>query len=192
MKERITSAHVLAIVAIVLALGGNAIAFTLGKSSVGTKQLKREAVTAAKVKKHTLTRKQINVAKLGTVARAKSAQSLGGLSADQIEQSSKLSCPADTELLAGVCFETAERPAEEYVAALETCGKANRSLPSVGQLAAFLVAQDEGKAEWAGSPYVEGTQFRGTFVTGGKGGITTGGTSVFTAVPFRCVTLPSN
>ncbi len=54
MKPRINSAHVLALVAIVLALGGNAIAFTLGKNSVGTRQLKKDAVNSAKVKNRSL------------------------------------------------------------------------------------------------------------------------------------------
>jgi hypothetical protein len=49
MKSRVNSAHVLAIIAIALALGGNAIAFTLGKNSVGTKQLKKNAVKTGKI-----------------------------------------------------------------------------------------------------------------------------------------------
>ncbi len=80
MRDRITSAHVLALIAIVLAVGGNAFAFSLGKNSVGAKQLKKnavttaklkkEAVTAAKVKKATLTGTQINASTLGTVPNA--------------------------------------------------------------------------------------------------------------------------
>ncbi len=83
LRERITSAHILALIAIVLAVGGNAVAFTLGKNSVGTKQLKKnavttpkikkEAVTAAKVKKGTLTGRQIDASTLGTVPAAQTA-----------------------------------------------------------------------------------------------------------------------
>ncbi len=86
MTKRISSAHVLALIAIVLAVGGNAVAFTLGKNSVGAKQLrrssvttakiKRQAVTAAKVKKGTLTGQQINVATLGTVPVAQTANTI--------------------------------------------------------------------------------------------------------------------
>lgn len=85
MKERISSAHVLAIVAIVLALGGNAVAFQLGKNSVGSKQLKKnavttakvkkEAITGAKVKKGTLTGTQIDASTLGVVPFANVAGS---------------------------------------------------------------------------------------------------------------------
>ncbi len=53
-KLRIDSAHVLGLIAIVLALGGNAFAFTLGKNSVGSKHLKRNAVNSAKVRNHSL------------------------------------------------------------------------------------------------------------------------------------------
>jgi hypothetical protein len=81
-----SSAHVLALIAIVLAVGGNAVAFTLGRNSVGTKQLKKssvttakirkQAVTAAKVKKGTLTGKQIDAATLGTVPVAQTANTI--------------------------------------------------------------------------------------------------------------------
>lgn len=68
MKARINSAHVLALIAIVLALGGNAIALTLGKNSVGTKQLKKNSVTKAKIKKNAVTAAKI---KKNAVTKAK-------------------------------------------------------------------------------------------------------------------------
>jgi hypothetical protein len=70
---RISSAHVLAIIAIVLALGGNALAFQLAKNSVGSKQLKKSAVNGAKVKNNSLTGSDINEATLGTVPSATQA-----------------------------------------------------------------------------------------------------------------------
>ena len=52
LRPRLTYANVIATLALFLALGGGAAfaASNLGKSSVGTKQLKRNAVTGAKVK----------------------------------------------------------------------------------------------------------------------------------------------
>jgi len=52
LRPRLTYANVIATLALFLALGGGAAfaASTLGKSSVGSKQLKRNAVTGAKVK----------------------------------------------------------------------------------------------------------------------------------------------
>lgn len=59
MRGRINSAHVLAIIAIVLALGGSAMAVTLAKNSVGTKQLRKGAVTKAKIKKNAVVESKI-------------------------------------------------------------------------------------------------------------------------------------
>ncbi len=149
MRERISSAHVLAVIAIVLALGGNALAFTLGKNSVGAKQLKKsavttaklkkEAVTAAKVKKGTLTGTQINLASLGTVpsaANAANAQALDGQSASQLTSASKLHCPSAMALYDGVCYQEAQSGTKWTVAAAKCWGEHLR-LPTLGELIGF-------------------------------------------------------
>jgi hypothetical protein len=65
---------VMATVAVFLALGGAAYAATkLPKNSVGTKQIKNQAVTGVKIKKGTITGTNINLAKLGAVPSATSA-----------------------------------------------------------------------------------------------------------------------
>jgi hypothetical protein len=84
IRERLTYANVVATLALVLALGGVSYAATkLPKNSVGTKQIKKGAVTSAKVKKHTLTGNNINLNKLGTVPAAKTADTANGLSAPE-------------------------------------------------------------------------------------------------------------
>lgn len=75
-------AMVVALIALACALTGTAWA-ALGKNSVGSKQLKngavtaakikKEAVTAKKIKKHSLTGQSIDVSKLGTVPSATNA-----------------------------------------------------------------------------------------------------------------------
>lgn len=100
IRKRFTYANVMSSIAVFLVLGG-ATAFAasqLGKNSVGSKQLKKNAVTAAKIKKNaitgakikngavtggkvkdgSLTGTDINVATLGTVPSAASANSLVG------------------------------------------------------------------------------------------------------------------
>lgn len=82
LARRPSPAMVVALVALVCALTGTAWA-ALGKNSVGTKQLKngaitaakikKEAVTAQKIKKHTLTGQNIDLSKLGTVPSATNA-----------------------------------------------------------------------------------------------------------------------
>jgi hypothetical protein len=72
--SRPSPALIVAIIALVISMGGTGYAaFTLPRDSVGTKQLKNGAVTAAKVKRHSLTGAQINLKKLGIVSAARDA-----------------------------------------------------------------------------------------------------------------------
>ncbi len=75
IRNRLTYANVMSTIAVFLLLGGGAAlaAGRLGKNTVGTKQIKNNAVTAAKIKKGTITGTQINLAKLGTVPSATNA-----------------------------------------------------------------------------------------------------------------------
>lgn len=54
MRNKLTFANVISCLALFVALGGFAVAAGLPKNSVGTKQLKRNAVTSAKVKNGSL------------------------------------------------------------------------------------------------------------------------------------------
>ena len=205
LQGKLTYANVVATLALFIAIGG-ASAFAasqLGKNTVGPKQLKKnavttakiknEAVSAGKVKKGTLTGTQINVSTLGTVPSAMSAQSVGGKSADQIEQSSKLRCPGGTALVAGSCFEVSERPVATFEGAVSTCGMANRSLPSVGELAAYILTLPEETEGWAGSQFFNAGQFYASLVNGDKNhGIETGIGELESKRPYRCSTPPTN
>jgi hypothetical protein len=72
--SRPSPALIVAIIALIISMGGTGYAaFTLPGNSVGTKQLKNGSVTAAKVKRHSLTGAQINLKKLGTVPAARDA-----------------------------------------------------------------------------------------------------------------------
>jgi hypothetical protein len=76
--SRPSPALIIALIALMVSLGGTGYAaFTLPRDSVGTKQLKDGAVTGAKVKRHSLTGAQINVKKLGTVPKARTASPTG-------------------------------------------------------------------------------------------------------------------
>ena len=73
-KGTLSYANVMSTLCLFLLLGGAAYAAVkLPKNSVGTKQIKNSAVTGAKIKKHTITGTNINLAKLGTVPTATSA-----------------------------------------------------------------------------------------------------------------------
>jgi hypothetical protein len=75
IRSKLTYANVISTLCLFLLLGsGAAFAATqLGKNSVGTKQIKNSAVTGAKIKKHAITGTNINLAKLGTVPSATTA-----------------------------------------------------------------------------------------------------------------------
>jgi hypothetical protein len=106
MRGRIDSAHLLALIAIVLAVGGNAAAFTLGKNSVGAKQLKKNAVTKVKIKKNavngskvmnnSLTGADINLSKLGTVPSAKDATTAGTANSASVANSANVADVANS------------------------------------------------------------------------------------------------
>jgi len=81
LKGKLTYANVISTLCLFLLLGGGA-AFAatklkLGKNSVGTKQIKKEAVTGIKIKKGTITGTQVNLASLGTVPSANTATTAG-------------------------------------------------------------------------------------------------------------------
>jgi hypothetical protein len=72
IRCKLTYANVMSTIAVFLLLGGGAAlaASKLGKNTVGTKQIKNQAVTAAKIKKGAITGTNVDLAKLGTVPSA--------------------------------------------------------------------------------------------------------------------------
>jgi len=133
---RPSPAMVVALLALVFALTGTAFA-ALGKNSVGTRQLKAQSVTTgkiannavngAKVANGSLSGSDINLGALGTVpnatnaASADNANTVGGHSA---------SCPANTTLIRGVCFDSSPNPeAPNLKTAADDCAAKGGSLP---------------------------------------------------------------
>jgi hypothetical protein len=72
LRSRLTYANAMSTIAVFVALGGGAYAVTVPRNSVGTKQLKANAVTAAKVKNRSLLASDFKVGQLslGSAARA--------------------------------------------------------------------------------------------------------------------------
>lgn len=139
--KRPSPAMVVAVIALVCALTGTAYA-ALGKNSVGSRQIKAKSVTTgkiannavngAKIANGSLSAEDINVGALGTVpsaanaANAANANTVGGHSA---------SCPANTTLIRGVCFDSTSNPeAPSLEAAAEDCAAKGGYLPSPMEL----------------------------------------------------------
>jgi hypothetical protein len=135
---RPSPAMIVAIIALVAALSGTAYA-ALGKNSVGSRQLKAQAVTtgkiannavnSAKVAKGSLTGADINVGALGTVPTAASAASAGNANT---VGGHAASCPGGTTLIRGTCFDAAPNAAAPNLkAAADACAAKGGYLPSV-------------------------------------------------------------
>ena len=74
LRGRLTYANVMATVAVFVALGGSSYAaLSLPKKSVGTKQLKRNAVTSSKVRNGAITGADVNESSFGQVPSAATA-----------------------------------------------------------------------------------------------------------------------
>lgn len=136
---RPSPAMVVALIALVTALSGSAYAaLRVPQNSIGSRQLKanavtngkiaNNAVTGGKVAPESLSGADINMAALGTVPMAANAEAaanantVGGHAA---------SCPANTTLIRGVCFDSTSNPeAPSLEAAAEDCAAKGGWLPT--------------------------------------------------------------
>ena len=146
---RPSPAMVVAVVALIAALGGSAVAahhgrhkVKLPKNSVGPRQLKRKAVTtgkiannavnSAKVANGSLTGSDINLGALGKVPAAARADAAGN--ADTLGGHAA-ACPAGAILVRGVCFDSAPGPVVSDVkTAADTCAAKGGFLPTPMEL----------------------------------------------------------
>lgn len=143
ISRHLSYANIVATLALFLVLaGGSALAAaTLGRNTVGSRQLKSKSVTTGKIASNavngskvangSLTGDDINVSALGTVpvadhaTAADSANTVGGHAA---------SCPAGSTLIRGLCFDTAPTEAPDLQSASEGCAAKGGYLPSPMQL----------------------------------------------------------
>jgi hypothetical protein len=138
MVKRPSPTIIIAVIAIAITLTGTAFA-ALGKHSVGSRQLKRKAVTTkkladnavtgSKVKSHTLSGDDINTDQLGTVPNATNATQAGNVSA---VTGHGASCPAGTTLIRALCYDNAPSgPVLGVKAASDQCAARGGFLPTV-------------------------------------------------------------
>ena len=188
-------AMIIAIVALIVALGGTALAAGLGKNSVGTKQLKSKAVTGPKIANNavngtkvangSLSGTDINLAALGTVPNATASTEAGNANT---VAGHPASCPGGTVLVRGVCFDqNASGPVEKVEDASDGCTAKGGYLPDPLELSSTSGVLDlgngtgEGQREFtdtyygntSGSAYstifVSQTELKeGAFNTGGR------------------------
>ena len=142
LKGKLTYANVMASVAVFIALRWSAYAaLRVPPNSVGTRQLKAAsvttgklangAITAAKVAEHSLTGRHKpprprHRPQAANATNAANAATVGGHAA---------SCPAETTLIRGLCFDSHSNPeAPNLEAAAEDCAAKGGYLPSPMEL----------------------------------------------------------
>lgn len=120
MRKRLTYANVMVtLLAFVVLGGGGAVAASqLGENSVGTRQLKRDAVTSAKVKNGTLRRKDINASALPAFAHG--FQNSGSVNYDAFSASLYGSTVVTLDVPPGTYFATAAVEAQTVNAVATT------------------------------------------------------------------------
>jgi hypothetical protein len=124
--------------AVFIALGGSSYAaLTISGSSI-----ENRSIPAKKLKRNSITNREVRESRLGRVPRARNADRVGGFSAADL----RVRCPSDTFAIAEVCVERTARAATPYGSAILQCSQVGtpagpgRRLPSHGELRAALSA----------------------------------------------------
>jgi hypothetical protein len=203
LRQRLTYANVTASLALFLALTGAG--YAAGR--IQGSQLAKRSVAGVKLKRDTITGREVRESRLGMVRSARFAGTAEKAITAEISkrlagfypESFRVACPTGFLYDAGVCAEPATRSAQPYGAAVGTCNGAGRRLPTHNELQALLargaVAVASGgelTSSVAESRSVPG-QLDVVVVTDDSGGaafVPAGGTSAPRA--FRCIEPRSN
>src|SRR3954464_13239752 len=133
-----TYANVMSTLAVFIALGG----WSYAAVRINGTNIKNRSIAAGKLKRNSVTGREIRESRLGRVPRAATADRVGELSAAQL----RVHCPLDTFQIVGICVERVPRAATPYGSAVLTClraggvGSSGRRLPTHGELMAALTA----------------------------------------------------
>jgi len=186
------------------------------KGTIGAGKLKNGTLTSTQVKQNSLTGGVIDESSLGTVpsaqtatsaksagsadtaghatsadtattaanaATANDASTLDGLTAQQLQ----VTCPVDTELFGGMCWDEDVRPADGWIEASRDCGEAGGRLPSLSELIAFVLQPGEQVSDhnWTGD-VIEVNLGKETVLTSDEG-MTGASVSSPTNLDYRCL-----
>ena len=138
MRRNLTFANFTSLLALFVALGGTSYAVATGSidsreirdNSVRSKDVRNGSLTSRDVKRGSLGGRAVRESQLGKVPRARSADLVGGVPAEQL----RVRCPGGTRPNAGTCIEVAPRPAEAYGSAKIACEEHGRRLPTHQEL----------------------------------------------------------
>ncbi len=199
LRERLTYANVMATIAVFIALGGSSYAAV----KINGKNIRDRTVAAAKLKRDTVTGRELREASLGRVPAAAVATTAGSAgaadNADRLDgqdsSSFRVGCPAGSTRAVGACFENQARATSGYISAGRTCGAADARLPTLFELDTFAtlpgVSLGTGNAglanyEWTAEAFVT-TEANAWGVTDYTGTSAFSNFKISEQLSFRCV-----
>jgi hypothetical protein len=149
LKPRITSAHVIAVLALFVALGGSAFAVdNFGNKNRSTKiqgsDIRDRSLTSRELKSNSVNGRVVKERSLGAVPRAQNSARLAGQPATTFLDR----CPDGTKGIASTCVELQPRPAASYRSAANECSlidnreRVGRRLPTQQELMVALSDPD--------------------------------------------------
>jgi len=194
LRQRLTYANVMSTLAVFIALGGSSYAaITISGSSI-----ENRSIPPKKLKRDSITGKEIRESRLSRVPRARTAGRLGRFTAADL----RVRCPSDTFPIADVCVERTSRAATPYGSAVLQCAQVGtpagpgRRLPTHGELRASLTAVTlTPGGELTSNVYPSGTDAERLdvlVVIDQVGSITLAPNTAAGGRAYRCVADPSN
>jgi len=186
------------------------------KGTVSGSKLKNGTLTSTQVKQNALTGSVIDESSLATVPTAQTAatattagsaatanhaasadtattaasantagnaDTLDGLTSKQLQ----VTCPVDTQLFGGMCWDENVRPADGWIDASKDCGDAGGRLPSLSELIAYVLQPGEQVIghNWTGD-VIEVNAGKETVLTSDEG-MTSASVSSPTNLDYRCL-----
>ena len=138
LHQHLTYANAMSTLAVFIALSGSSYAaLTIRGTSI-----ENRSIPAKKLKRNSITAKEVRESRLSRVPRAARADRLGRFTAADL----RVRCPSDTFPIADVCVERTTRAATPYGSAVLQCAQVStpagpgRRLPTHGELRAALSA----------------------------------------------------
>ena len=194
LRQRLTYANVMSTLAVFIALGGSSYAAL----TISGTTIENRSIPAKKLKRNSITSKEIRESRLTRVPRARTADRLGGLTAADL----RIRCPDDTFPIAEVCVERSPRAATPYGSAVLQCSQVGtpaspgRRLPTHGELRAALSALTlSSGGELTSDVYPSATnpgRLDVLVVVDQVGGVTLAPDTGAGSKAYRCVTDPLN
>jgi hypothetical protein len=119
----------------------------------------------------------------GSASTAGDAETLDGLTSKQLQ----VTCPVDTDLFGGMCWDLNVRPADGWIDASKDCGDEGGRLPSLSELIAYVLQPGEQVEEqnWTGD-VIDVSAGKETVLTSDEGLTSSAGSSP-TNLDYRCL-----